>query len=78
MAVILCNTDTVAHVWWGQIVQANSQYTAQLVDRAGLAQDKLVIADLATGILIINNGTSDITDAAEAYAHLCTEANYVT
>lgn len=61
MLVKIKNNDSVAHVWVGQSIEAGEYYIVQSGELLRWQSDDVLLAAIADGIAIVNNGTSDIT-----------------
>lgn len=69
MAKFAKNTKQAADVWVGMTIQPNTYYELETSEYAKWANDSKVLADVASGDLIIakkDNGSKDIVDVAEA------------
>lgn len=60
------NTDSVAHAWTGQTIEPNEYYIIENVELFKWQNDSDVLTDIGSGILVVNDGTNDITDVATA------------
>lgn len=68
MAVIIKNTTNSIKTWGGLEYPANSQYSAEEVDRYRLLSDSQFLSDLSDGYAVVNNGSVDLTDIEVAKA----------
>lgn len=59
--IIVKNTDSLEKNWGGRIYPATSQYETEEVDRLRLLSDSVFIADLTSGVAIVNDGNYDLT-----------------
>lgn len=57
------NNDMIPHTWCGQEIQPGEYYTIQAIEDSRWANDSSLLIDIANAIAIVNDGTSDITDA---------------
>jgi hypothetical protein len=55
-------TDT----WCGMMIEPNAYYELQTLELSKWQNNSKVLTDIASGDLVVNNGTSDITDVALA------------
>ena len=62
MAKIIKNIDTVEHTWVGQTIPSGSSYQIQTSQDNAWANDSLLMAAIGSGIAVVNNGSTDITD----------------
>lgn len=64
------NAKQAADSWTGQQIEPGEYYTIESFELGRWQNDAKVIVDIALGNLIMNDGTSDITDAAAALRFL--------
>ena len=57
----LKNNKQTASSWCGQEIQPGEYYTLLLTEEAKWASDDIVLSDIGSGDLVVNNGTADIT-----------------
>jgi hypothetical protein len=55
------NNDSTAHTWVGQTIEAGEYYTVQSTQLISWQNDDTLLAAIAAGTAIVNNGTSDIS-----------------
>ncbi len=64
------NNDSETHTWVGQEIQAGQYYQIQPLEEMAWANDSSLLSDIGSGIAIVNDGSSDITDINEAINYL--------
>jgi len=64
------NTDTVDRTWVNQVVAPSAYYDIQGAEHDQFVYDATLLADIASGIAVVNNGTADITDVDSAIYYL--------
>jgi hypothetical protein len=64
------NTDIVDRTWVNQVVAPSASYDIQEAEHDQFAYDATLLADIASGIAIVNNGIVDITDVDSAIYYL--------
>lgn len=70
MAKIIKNVDSVSHTYCGQEIAVDGEYEIQYFEIEAWANNSNLIVDIANGIVVVNNGTSDITDTNSAIIFL--------
>lgn len=68
--VVLKNVDSVTHVWNGQSINAAASYTIQDSELKGFANNDALLEDIANGLAVINDGTSDIVGTSNQIDYL--------
>lgn len=66
---IIKNTGGTSKTWGGVLVTAAGQRTIEEVDRLRLLSDTFFLADLTSGVAVVNTGTSDLA-ATEGLTYL--------
>lgn len=64
------NADSMPHTWVGMEIQPGEQYEIQGFEEGRWANNSHLLIDIAIGKAVVNNGTSDIYDVAQAINHL--------
>lgn len=62
MAVRIKNADTVERFWLGQGVAASAYYTIDPTELTLWKNDSALLVDIANGMAIVNDGTTDFTN----------------
>lgn len=57
----------IESVWVGQSISQNEYYTIETSEHSKWAADVTVFADIASGVLVVNDGTDDISDPIAAW-----------
>jgi hypothetical protein len=70
MLYIIRNVDSVPHTYAGMEIAASDQYEIQSQELSRWANDSLLLTHIATGIAVVNDGSSDITDISRAINYL--------
>jgi len=60
------NTKTSLDVWCGQSIDSGSYYTIQQNELVRFQSDSKTITDISSGDLLVNDGTSNISDISNA------------
>lgn len=63
---IVRNNKQTSDTWCGLLMDAGASHTIELVELARWQNDSKVLSDIASGNLILNDGTNDISDVASA------------
>lgn len=64
------NTSESTDVWAGMQIPPNTYYIIESVELHRWQNDSKVLSDIGSGILLVNDGTNDISDVASAINHL--------
>lgn len=67
---IIKNTDTVNHIWGGQLILAGDSFTVPADKNIKFINNSDLIASIVSGVAVINDGVSDIGDVGLAVAFL--------
>ena len=60
------NTDNEEHTWLGQTILPDEYFEIEPTELIKWQNDSKVLSDIGSGLLVVNNGTADITDVAKA------------
>lgn len=64
------NNKETTDTWSGMMIDSDTYYTLEQSEYNKWQNDSKVLIDIATGDLVVNNGTDDILDIANAINHL--------
>jgi hypothetical protein len=70
MAVIIKNVDSVSHTYAGQIIAAGGQYTVNEFEENRFASDDDLLADIGSGLAVVNDGVYDISGVSNQINYL--------
>jgi len=60
------NADTVEHTWVGQTIPASEYYTIDPTQELTWSSNSILLAAIASGTAVVNDGTSDYVDLSAA------------
>jgi hypothetical protein len=60
MAKVIKNVDSTSHTYAGQLIAEGSSYTIQATEQLKWSSDDALLADIASGKAVVNDGISDI------------------
>ena len=66
MSIRIKNNDTIAHTWVGQTISPSQYYTIQSTEYVSWSSNSILLAAIASGTAVVNDGTSDYTDLSAA------------
>ena len=61
MIVKIKNNDVTTHIWAGQEVEPGEYYSIPDLEQSRWRNDDALLTDIANGIAVVNNGTTDIS-----------------
>lgn len=70
MAKVIKNIDTVSHIYAGQTIEPNAQYSIQKTEESRWVNSDALLADIADGKAQVNNGISDIAGVSAQINYL--------